>query len=141
MPPIDVGIWLPSCNETVNFPSDMVTYDWLVPIDENTTRSFMIGGRVCATEQEAADWRGEVGRVEWREPAVEKFLVDDNAARESMQTFYETENGWDRERLYRPDLEITMFRKFFSEHARAIQTPDKLVAPRSRRNPTRGRTR
>ncbi|MCL9795389.1 Rieske 2Fe-2S domain-containing protein [Frankia sp. AgKG'84/4] len=141
MPPIDVGIWLPSCNETVNFPSDMITYDWLVPIDENTTRSFMIGGKVCATDAEAEAWRGQTGHVEWRIPTVDKFLVDDNKARESMQTFYETENGWDRERLYRPDLEITMFRRFFSEHARGVQTRDKLIAPRSRRSPNRDRTR
>ncbi|EFC82920.1 Rieske 2Fe-2S domain-containing protein [Parafrankia sp. EUN1f] len=140
MPPIEVGIWLPSCNETVNFPSDMITFDWLVPIDENHTRSFMFGAKSCSTEEEAEAWRGETGRTEWYVPTVEKFLIDDNKARESMQTFYEKENGWDRERLYRPDLEITMFRKFFSEHARDIQTPDKLIKPRSRRNPTRGRS-
>lgn len=140
MPPIEVAIWLPSCNETVNFPSNMTTFDWLVPIDENTTRSFMFGAKACATEEEAAAWRGETGHTEWYVPSVEKFLVDDNKARESMQVFYEKENGWDRERLYRPDLEITMFRKFFSEHARDVQTPDKLIKPRSRRNPTRGRS-
>jgi carbazole 1,9a-dioxygenase terminal dioxygenase component len=132
MPPIEVGIYLPCENATVNFPAGMTTYDWCVPIDENHTRSFMLGGRRCVTEQEAELWRGEVGHREWKVPTIDKFLVDDNKARQSMQTFYEKENGWDRERLYRPDLEITMFRKFFSEHARSIQTRDKLVGPRSR---------
>jgi carbazole 1,9a-dioxygenase terminal dioxygenase component len=125
MPPITVGIWMPCANSIENFPfGGAHNFEWSVPIDETTTRYFKVGGKRCATEEDAEAWRGQQGYDEWAGPVIEGFMIDDNKARESMETFYATEDGWYRERLYRPDLEITMFRKFFSEHARGLQTSD-----------------
>jgi carbazole 1,9a-dioxygenase len=124
MRPITIGIWLPCVNSIENFPDDLVGYEWLVAVDESTTVAFTIGGKRCTTESEADAWRGEQGYEEWKVPTIDKFIVDDDKARESMQKFYAEEDGWYRERLYRPDLEITMFRKFFAEHAREVQTKE-----------------
>lgn len=121
MPPITVGIWMPVAVSIENFPGILSGFDFSVPIDDKTTRFFPMGAKRCKSEQEAADFAGDGGTREWKVPVVDNFLVDDNKARESMQEFYEKLDGWYRERLYRPDLEITMFRKFYSEHARALQ--------------------
>lgn len=121
MPPIVIGIWMPVGTSAENFPSWHTGFDFCVPVDDRTTRFFPMGGRRCHSEEERRAWEGQQGHDEWKVPIVDKFLADDNMARESMQKFYEHEDGWYQERLYRPDLEITMFRKFFSEHARGIQ--------------------
>lgn len=134
MAPITVGIWLPCADSIQNFPSEGAhSFEWLVPIDARTTRYFKVGGRRCATEEEAEAWRGSQGHEEWAKPVIEGFMVDDNKARESMELFYADEDGWYRERLYRPDLEITMFRKFFSQYANGVQTAEQA---RGGRRPT-----
>jgi carbazole 1,9a-dioxygenase len=135
MAPITVGIWLPCANSITNFPyTGAHNFEWLVPIDAHTTQYFKVGGKPCATEAEAEAWRGQQGYDEWEGPVIKGFMVDDNKARESMEKFYTEEDGWYRERLYRPDLEITMFRKFFSEHARDIQTREHVLGLSPDRN-------
>ena len=42
-------------------------------------------------------------------------------ASEQIERFYAEEDGWHRERLYRPDLIITEWRKLASTHNRGIQ--------------------
>ena len=60
----------------------------------------------------------------WEVPAVEGFTIDDAFAREQLHKYYDEEDGWQRERLFQPDVELTMWRQFASKHARGIQTID-----------------
>ena len=39
-----------------------------------------------------------------------------------MERFYAEEDGWNRERLYRPDVVVTEWRKLASRHNRGIQS-------------------
>ena len=39
-----------------------------------------------------------------------------------MEPFYAEEGGWERERLYRPDVGLTAWRKHCHEQARAVQS-------------------
>jgi carbazole 1,9a-dioxygenase terminal dioxygenase component len=133
MPPIRIGIWMPCVNSIENFPGTLTGYEWLVPVDENTTMCVTIGGKRCATPEESEAWKGEQGHIEWKVPVVDKFIVDDDFARVGVQKFYEDEDGWYRERMYRPDIEITMLRKFFANNARGIQTREKAVGSSRRR--------
>jgi carbazole 1,9a-dioxygenase len=57
----------------------------------------------------------------WKALVVDKFNMDDVVAREAMERFYAEEGGWQRERLYRPDIIITEWRKLASAHNRGIQ--------------------
>jgi carbazole 1,9a-dioxygenase terminal dioxygenase component len=41
-----------------------------------------------------------------------------------MQRFYTQEDGWNRERLFRPDLVITEWRKLASRYNRGVQKRD-----------------
>lgn len=55
-------------------------------------------------------------------PAGQGFTIDDAFERAEMQKFYEKEDGWQKERLFQPDVELSMWRRFASKHARGIQT-------------------
>lgn len=133
MPPILVGIWAPCSVSVENFPTGITYYDWGVPIDEHHTLFFPVGGKRCASEEEGERWAETDGWNEWW-PVVPDFIdSEDNKGRESLHKFYAEEDGWYQERLYRPDIEITMFRKFFSEHARGIQTREHVLGTRARR--------
>ncbi len=57
----------------------------------------------------------------WKPLVLGDFNSDDVLAREAMERFYAREGGWERERLYRPDLIITEWRKLASAHNRGIQ--------------------
>jgi carbazole 1,9a-dioxygenase terminal dioxygenase component len=52
---------------------------------------------------------------------VEHFNHDDVFAREEMERFYAEEDGWNRERLFRPDVVLTEWRKLASRCHRGIQ--------------------
>ena len=47
----------------------------------------------------------------WKDLVVDKFNVEDVIARTAMERFYAEEDGWHRERLYRPDVSIIAWRK------------------------------
>lgn len=131
MPPILVGIWAPCSVSVENFPTGITYFDWGVPVDEHHTLFFPMGGKRVASEAEGERWVTTDGWREWY-PVVPGFIEDDNMARRSMEKFYAEEDGWYNERLYRPDLEITMFRKFFSEHARDLQTRERALGRKAR---------
>jgi hypothetical protein len=38
-----------------------------------------------------------------------------------MDPFYSEQDGWKRERLYRPDIGLTAWRRHCQEHARQVQ--------------------
>ena len=127
MPPITVNIWLPCMNSVYNFPGTLLYYEWCVPEDAGKTRYYIAGGKRVSNEEEWQSWLGQEGHDNWEVPVVENFFAQDNMARESMQKFYAEEDGWFRERLYRPDLELTMFRKFFADHGGELQTRESVL--------------
>jgi hypothetical protein len=50
-----------------------------------------------------------------------QFLRQDSRMNEVMAPFYIDQDGWAKERLHRPDVVITAWRKFVEEKARGIQ--------------------
>ena len=40
---------------------------------------------------------------------------------EIMHPFYDEQSGWTKERLYRPDVVLTAWRRFIEKEARGIQ--------------------
>ncbi|MEQ8387668.1 MAG: Rieske 2Fe-2S domain-containing protein [Alphaproteobacteria bacterium] len=118
-----VGLWLPCMLRVTTFPQPYCThYEAYVPKDEKTHTYFQFGVIHTDDEEWADRWLTEEGPLLWEEPVVRGFTIDDAFARKEMQKFYGEEDGWNRERLYRPDVELTMWRKFASEHARGVQT-------------------
>lgn len=120
-----VGLWLPCSLKVTTFPVPQCThYEFYVPKNKGEHTYFQFGVIHTKDEAEAARWLEEEGRVLWEVPAVQGFTVDDAFARAEMQKFYEEEDGWQRERLFQPDVELTMWRRFASKHARGIQTDE-----------------
>lgn len=120
-----VGLWMPCSLKVTTFPVPHCThYEFYVPKNNKEHSYFQFGVIHTQDSEEAERWLGEDGRVMWEVPAVKGFTVDDAFARAEMQKFYESEDGWLRERLFQPDVELTMWRKFASKHARGIQTED-----------------
>ncbi len=120
-----VGLWMPCSLKVTTFPVPQCThYEFYVPKSKDVHTYFQFGVIHTDDAEEAERWLGEDGRVMWEVPAVEGFTVDDAFAREEMQKYYEKEDGWQRERLFQPDVELTMWRQFASRHARGIQTED-----------------
>jgi carbazole 1,9a-dioxygenase terminal dioxygenase component len=119
---LSVGLWLP-CGLRVNsFPyPGLIHYEWYVPKDAQTHTYFQFGGKPVKSPEEARAWVREDGHNFWEVQVPKGFTTEDAFAREGLEKFYAEEDGWHRERLYRPDIEITMWRKFASEHARGVQ--------------------
>ncbi len=119
----EVSLWLPCGLKVTHFPTPpIVDFEFYVPKDEETHSYFQFGGKPVQTEEEYEAWVKEDGRIFWEIPTVESFTTEDAFAREGIQKFYGQEDGWYRERLYQPDLEITIWRKFASQHTRGVQT-------------------
>ncbi|HLY66692.1 MAG TPA: Rieske 2Fe-2S domain-containing protein [Chloroflexota bacterium] len=120
----DVSLWLP-CGLKVD-PSPgaseipgMIHFEWYVPVDEHSHRYLVTWGKHVGSQQEAETFYGDV-ETKWRS-IIRRFNDDDIAAREAMERFYAEEDGWHRERLFRPDVVITEWRKLASKHNRGIQ--------------------
>lgn len=117
----DTSLWLPCGLKVDPFPNaDMVHFEWYVPVDENTHRYMITWGRKVDSDDEAELFYQEVDNY-WRDVVVEKFNNEDEIARAAMQRFYTKEDGWNRERLFRPDMVITEWRKLASRHSRGVQ--------------------
>jgi carbazole 1,9a-dioxygenase terminal dioxygenase component len=122
---LEVGLWLPAGLKVFPAPappSHVYHYEFYVPKDEKTHIYFQFGGKRVKSPDEYQAWAQEDGHYEWEVKDPQGFTPEDAFAREGLEKFYAEEDGWYRERLYRPDVEITMWRKFASEHARGIQT-------------------
>src|SRR5262249_44924257 len=121
----DVSVWLP-CGLAVD-PSPvaavvpgLVHFEWYVPIDERSHLYMVVLGKRVDSPTEAEQLQREFDPY-WIELIVNGFNNEDVAVREAGEQFYAEEDGWHRERLYRPDLIITEWRKFASAHNRGIQ--------------------
>jgi carbazole 1,9a-dioxygenase terminal dioxygenase component len=103
------------------FPTPgMIQFEWYVPVDEGSHWYFVTWGKKVSSQEEAASFFTETTSY-WKPLVIGDFNNDDVLAREAMQRFYAEEDGWHRERLYRPDVIITEWRKLASTHNRGIQ--------------------
>jgi carbazole 1,9a-dioxygenase terminal dioxygenase component len=117
----DTSMWLPCGLKVDPFPTPgIVQFEWYVPVDERSHMYFVTWGRQTASEAEVRAFEQEI-EGHWRHLVIDTFNVDDVTAREAMDRFYAEEDGWQRERLYRPDMIITEWRKLASSHNRGIQ--------------------
>ena len=114
-------MWMPCGLKVDPFPTaGIIQFEWYVPIDERSHRYLITWGTHAATPAAAEAFRAAVAD-RWRELVIHGFNNDDVEARAAMERFYAEEDGWHRERLYRPDLIITEWRKLASAHNRGIQ--------------------
>jgi hypothetical protein len=65
----------------------------------------------------------ELSKLIWQEPGVqpEGFNNFDAFARQWSHHAYAHEDGWHRERLFKPDYVIMQWRMLVAKHARGIQ--------------------
>jgi carbazole 1,9a-dioxygenase len=117
----DTSMWLPCGLKVDPFPTTgMIQFEWYVPIDERSHMYTVTWGQYAASPDAAARFYADVD-AHWKELVTGGFNNDDVMAREQIERFYAEEDGWHRERLYRPDLIITEWRKLASAHNRGIQ--------------------
>jgi carbazole 1,9a-dioxygenase len=117
----DTSMWLPCGLKVDPFPTPgMIQFEWYVPVDEGSHWYFVTWGKKVSSQDEAASFFAETTSY-WKPLVIDDFNNDDVLAREAMQRFYGEEDGWHRERLYRPDVIITEWRKLASIHNRGIQ--------------------
>ena len=117
----DTSMWLPCGLKVDPFPvPGMIQFEWYVPVDEVSHQYFVTWGKRVGSEAEASQFFQEAVSY-WKPLILGDFNSDDVLAREAMERFYGREDGWHRERLYRPDLIITEWRKLASSHNRGIQ--------------------
>ncbi len=119
-----VGLWMP-CGLKVDswlFP-DVWHVEFYVPKDSGTHTYFQFGCKAVKNEAERRHWL-DTGCHEMWDGIAKEFTQEDAFARRNMEKFYAEEDGWQRERLFRPDVELTMWRKFASQQARAVQSAE-----------------
>ena len=118
----DTSLWMPCGLKVDPFPArGMTHFEWYVPIDEHSHYYMVTWGKRVTDPEEQERFAHEVDTY-WREMVVDRFNDEDVFAREAMERFYAEEDGWNRERLYRPDVVVTEWRKLASRHNRGIQS-------------------
>ena len=117
----DTSMWIPCGLKVDPFPvPGMIQFEWYVPVDERSHMYTVTWGTYVQSPAEVERFHGEVDSYS-KELITGGFNNDDVLAREQIERFYAEEDGWHRERLYRPDLIITEWRKLASVHNRGIQ--------------------
>ncbi len=120
----DTSMWLPCGLKVDPFPTPgIMQFEWYVPIDERSHMYTVTWGKYLETPSEAERFYFEI-ETYWKELVTQHFNNDDVLAREQIERFYAEDDGWHRERLFRPDLIITEWRKLASAHHRGIQRRD-----------------
>jgi carbazole 1,9a-dioxygenase terminal dioxygenase component len=120
--PAELSMWLPCVLKVDPFPDPtLVQFEWYVPMEEKTHMYWAVLGRNVDTPEQAENFHGEFKSL-WEWIGLRQGFNDDDIwAREAMERFYSEEDGWHRERLFRPDMCITEWRKLASQHHRGIQ--------------------
>lgn len=128
--PHNISMWLPCALRVQPWPvSELTQFEWYVPIDGARHCYVQALGRRCTTEDEVAAFDREF-HARWVPMALDGFNDDDVWAREATEAFYADDTGWLKEQLYEPDGNIVEWRKLASAHARGIQRPEHIDAPR-----------
>jgi nitrite reductase/ring-hydroxylating ferredoxin subunit len=106
----------------LNFNLPFETYSWYVPVDRAHYRwfTFLVARGASGTKRLKA-WLKYNLWLKWVYQG--QFLRQDSLMNEVMAPFYLDQDGWMKERLHRPDVVITAWRKFVEENARGIQEP------------------
>ena len=117
----DTSLWLPCGLKVDPFPAKgIIHFEWYVPIDEHSHYYIVTWARRVSDPAEQTRFSREV-ETYWRDLVVDRFNDEDVFAREAMERFYADEDGWNRERLFRPDVVVTEWRKLASRCGRGIQ--------------------
>ena len=134
---VEVGLWLPCGTRITPWPNPGVTTgEFFVPRDANSHYYVQYGSKKVKSEEERKAWEsGEMGIPLWKTPNVDGFTKEDILAREALAKFYDEESGWDRETLMGCDLELLMWRRFASQHARGPVQQEKHTQGRFRKQP------
>lgn len=119
--PTVVQLRLPGLLRVNPFPvPGIVHFEWYVPVDGRHHRYFQFSVKWIT------GWSGRRFRwaywLWWRWLAHVQFNGQDAWMVELMDPFYSEEDGWHRERLFRPDVGLTAWRKHCHENARGVQT-------------------
>ena len=123
-PPTQVSVWLPCGLKVDPFPvPGIIHFEWYVPIDERTHKYMITWGSYVQSPEKRDRFYMEVENL-WSNLIPNKFNNDDVWAREAMEKVYREEGGWERERLFRPDVIVTEWRKLASHYNRGIQRRD-----------------
>lgn len=117
-----VSGWLPCgirVEGQVNVSSNVTIYSWYVPVDRDHFRWFQF---LTSPVSGLNKWLFLLKYYLWLRPLYqEEFLRQDVRVNELIHPFYAEQNGWEKERLYRPDVVITAWRKFVEGTGRSIQ--------------------
>jgi phenylpropionate dioxygenase-like ring-hydroxylating dioxygenase large terminal subunit len=126
--PTASALHLPGYLRVDPFPTPgIIHFEWYVPFDERHHRYFQIS--VKRTTGLKA-WRFRLAYwLWWRWLGHVNFNGQDAEMVQLMDPFYAEEAGWDRERLFRPDVVLTAWRKHCHENARAGQRSEGEVKP------------
>jgi carbazole 1,9a-dioxygenase terminal dioxygenase component len=128
----DTSLWLPCGLKVEPFPkSGVVQFEWYVPRDEHSHHYIMTWGRRATSDAERDAFFAEFDDG-LKNMVVNHFNNDDVVAREAMEKFYSDEDGWNRERLFRPDLVLVEWRNLASRHNRGIQRRSQAIRPSGR---------
>lgn len=128
----DTSLWMPCGLKVDPFPqSGMMQFEWYVPCDENSHHYIMTWGKKVKNDDERNAFYSEFDNG-LKDMVVNHFNNDDVLAREAMEVFYTHEDGWDRERLFRPDLVLIEWRNLASTSNRGIQSSAKAIRPSGR---------
>ena len=118
--PTKTQLRLPGFLRVDPFPTaGIVHFEWYVPVDERHHRYFQFSVKwtsgLKALRFRLAYW------LWWRWLAHVQFNGQDAWMVKLMDPFYSEQDGWKRERLYRPDIGLTAWRKHCQENARQVQ--------------------
>lgn len=128
--PHNISMWLPCALRVQPWPvPELTQFEWYVPIDGARHCYVQTLGRRCNTAEETEAFDREF-HARWVPMALDGFNDDDVWAREATEAFYADDTGWLKEQLYEPDGNIVEWRKLASAHARGIQRPEHIDAPR-----------
>ena len=117
----EVGIWMPGALRVDPFPAPhIVHFEWYIPVTERSHRYLITWGSVAKDEQAEKRFHDEMTYL-WRDFVPDKFNNEDVFAREAMDEFYSQEGGWQREKLFGPDVLVTAWRTLCSNANRGIQ--------------------
>jgi len=118
--PTESALHLPGFLRVDPFPTlGVIHYEWYVPVDERHHRYFQFS--VSRTSGLRA-WKFRLAYwVWWRWLGPVLFNGQDASIVRLMDPFYAEEDGWNRERLFRPDTVLTAWRKYCHENGREVQ--------------------
>lgn len=116
-----VSVWLPGALKVDPFPDPtLIQYEFYVPTTDNEHEYFQVLQRTVESSAEVDAFRSEFD-AKWEPMALRGFNDDDVWAREAMEEFYASGDGWSNERLFPPDMCIVEWRRLASKHARGVQ--------------------